>query len=72
MGKNINLRDVELKLRFDNLHITIEQVDYGVFHDSIMRIVIVKIIMRLILYAVEKVLLSLMKKSIRLKKAHYL
>ena len=37
MGKNINLRDVELKLRFDNLHITIEQVDYGVFHDSIMR-----------------------------------
>ena len=42
MGKNINLRDVELKLRFDNLHITIEQV------------------------------LSLMKKSIRLKKAHYL
>ena len=57
MGKNINLRDVELKLRFDNLHITIEQV---------------KIIMRLILYAVEKVLLSLMKKCIRLKKAHYL
>lgn len=37
MDKNINLRDVELKLRFDNLHITIEQVDYGVFHDSIMR-----------------------------------
>lgn len=35
MGKTIRLRDVELRLRFDNLHITVEQVTYGVFHESI-------------------------------------
>ncbi|MCD8048508.1 MAG: AraC family transcriptional regulator [Clostridia bacterium] len=37
MGKKISLNDVELKFRFDNLHITVQQVNYGVFHTPITR-----------------------------------
>lgn len=37
MKKQIKLNNIELRLRFDNLHITIEQIGHGIFHKSISR-----------------------------------
>lgn len=37
MKKQRKLNNIELRLRFDNLHITIEQIGHGIFHKSISR-----------------------------------
>ncbi|MDO4562406.1 MAG: helix-turn-helix transcriptional regulator [Clostridia bacterium] len=37
MGRRINMNDLHIKLHFDELHITVEQLNYGIFHSSITR-----------------------------------